>query len=448
MVIPRKSIRLILPEHGLSSLLNFYHRQKALLLILAVGLIVRLAALLFYLDTHNWKGEIWEYEIIANNLLSNKGFTFLHHGTVYQSFLAPVFILVCYALHLIGGPNLVLYYVFHLSTAMGITVLSYWIAKRWVGSRSAIAAASLIAIEPGLVIYQSYKVDVITLASFLILLGIYFFISLTQSEDRFLAIFVGLIMGIGALTRPDLMSMFSLPVAWIFLERKRFLEVLKPATLVILTGFLALSPWFIRNYNIHDQFVFMTTTSGEYLWRGNNPHATGTSETMELQDQFSTATETFRQKILTSSELQQRDLFKAEALRFITENPGTFLWNTLKKFYYFWWFTPTYGSWHSSWIPHQLIMLYPVLYAVILAFALYGFSSIIRDQKPHMQRTMLYLLIVIISIGIIHSIYYVEGRHRVLVMPIILILTAHGIVALRDSKLSQQNTATPPNLND
>lgn len=410
----------------------YLRRHGVLFAILGVGLVIRLTVLLLYLSTHNWKGETWEPEEVARNLLEGRGFTiFIYGDIVYRSLLDPVYPVLCYVLHLIGGPGLGLYYVFQLSVASGIIWLTYAIADRWFGSQTAMVAAVLVALEPGLILYHSYKVDDIALGTFLLLLGVHVFALMTLSHDGCLACLTGLVMGVGVLTRPDLLGVFGVLPVWAILERKRLVVIFKPALLIISAAALVWAPWAIRNYLVQGQFVLLTTYSGESLWRGNNLNSTGTTVTLENQGQFNVAPVEFRNKILTASEIRKDALFKEEAFRFIAEDPAGFLWRFLKKFYFFWWFTPTYAAKYYEWVPPPLVELYRLLYGNMLAFAILGVWSVTREGVAGVRRITLFLLSVPILIAVIHSISYVEGRHRVLVMPIIMILTAYGIITLQ-----------------
>ena len=398
------------------------------LAIIGVGLVVRLAVLLLYLSTHDWYGETWEPEIVAKNLLEGQGFTVFAYGDIpYRSLVPPVFPVLCYVFHLVGGPSLGLYYVFQLSIAAGIIWLTYVIAERWFGFLPAAIAALLVALEPGLVFYHSYKVESIALGTFLFLLGTYTFVLMTLSPNVRLAACTGLIMGLGVMTRPDMLGIFVLLPLWAIFERKRFLLILKLTLVVIVVAAMVWAPWAIRNYRIHSHFVFLTTYSGESLWRGNNPNSTGTTITFNRQSQFDAAPTEFREKIATANEIQKDALFKEEAQRFIANDPIGFLWRVCEKIYYFWWFTPTYATQYYEWVPSPLVGMYQILYGMLLAFAILGTGRAVKRAKPDVCRFTWYLLAAPFSVAAIHGISYVEGRHRVLVMPFVLILAAYGI---------------------
>lgn len=402
---------------------------RLLLVILAIGLAARVVVLLAYLGTHGWQGETWEYEILANNLLDGRGFTIVHNDAVYRSYIVPVFPIICALLHVVGGPGLELYYVFHLSVAAGIIWLTYAVARYWYDPRTAGLAALLVALDPGLIIYHAYKVDVIALATFLFLLGIYVFARLGDSWNTWLAILVGVIAGVGVLTRPDLIAFFALPAVWVVVERRRFREVWRSAALILCMALVVTAPWLLRNYLLTGR-VMLASIASESIWMGNNPNATGTPVTLEIQRQLGAAPAQFRDKVYAASEMEQEALFREEAWQYIAADPAGFLWRAVEKMYYFWWFTPTFSRLYYEWVPPMLVSAYKVGYGLLLGLAAYGLWESARGGASRPRRASLFLLTATMAIAMLHTLNYVEGRHRVMVMPMILILSAYGLAAL------------------
>lgn len=406
--------------------------ERSLALALGLGLVVRLAALFGYLATHGWRPETWEYEELARNLLAGEGYSIMYHNTEYLTLVVPVYPLICAGLHLIGGPGFVLYYVFHLSVALGIIWLTYAVAQRWLGPSTAGPAALLVAVEPGQVIYQSYKVDLVALSTLLILLTIHLFLTLTRSRSLGLAGLVGAVIGIGVLTRPDLAALFGMVAVWAVVERQRLGTVLKPAAALVAVCVLVLSPWLIRNYVQYGEMLFLTSFSSEAFWRGNNPNSTGTSVTMSNEGQLEAAPEAFRAKVQSSTEFEIYRLFQEEAIRFIKEDPAAFVERAVRKFFYFWWFTPNYATQHYGWLPGFLVRGYKLVYFALALLMLAGVRAIMRSGERASRQTTWILLSVPVMVAIIHSLNYVEGRHRVLVMPILLMFAAVGLAKLRE----------------
>ena len=99
---------------------------------------------------------------------------------------------------------------------------------------------------------------------------------------------------------------------------------------------------------------------------------------------------------------------------------------SLKRFYYFWWFSPDTGREY----PRLYLLLYKPYYIFTLLFALIGIVALtIRSIKDAFLRDNQWLLILIfiISTTIPHYLYYGEGRHRFALEPLLLIFTSYGI---------------------
>lgn len=418
----------IASEGGLTRLAFFLRRHRAILVIIGIGLLCRLAALLFYLSTHEWKGEVWEHELIVRRLMEGQGLTLPTHGGVISvSSVDPIFPVLCYLLHLIGGPGLGLYYALQLAMSCGILWLTYSLGSALFGHRTGLLAALLVALEPGLIIYHSYKVDHNALTMLLLLAAARLVLLIARSGGGRLAFACGVLIGVAVLMRPDELSLFGMLLVWAGIERRRILTVIKPAGLILLGAGMVLIPWIVRNSLLHEQLVFVTTYSGEALWRGNNPNSTGTGLTLDGRGQFEAAPPEFRNKISNATEAQQNALFREEALRYIRQDPAGFLWRCLKKLYYFWWFTPTYAAIHYEWVPTGLVAAYRLLYGILLALAILGLWVTFRETR---DAHAWIVLSIPVWMALIHSLSYVEGRHRVMVMPIILILAASGMLAL------------------
>lgn len=420
----------------------FLGRQGPLLGALGIGLAFRAGLLLFYLSSHGWKGETWEYEVIARNLLEGRGFVYDAMGCAYRSYVVPVFPVVCAFLHWVGGPGLGLFYAFHLAVAAGVMCLTYLLAGRWLGRATAVWAAWLVALEPGLILYQSYKVDVSPLACLLLLASLYGFLRLRESGGGRLAAVTGLCWGVGMLTRPDLLAAGAAPGCWIVAEAGKP-RVRKAAAVALAGAVLALSPWVARNYAVHGRFVPFSTGGGWLFWAGNNPNGVGTLVTRDGKEMLKAAPEEFRRRLFSADELGRGDLFREEAWRYIHESPGAFFGGCARKLWNFWWFSPTFATKYYSWVGSWMVVVYKLVYSLVLALAALGLHRALRREGRGVRELTLCLAAVILAQACIHSLYYAETRHRLLIMPLLLVLAAHGRTAVLDF-LGRGRTSRPP----
>ncbi len=397
--------------------------------LLATALLVRLGMLFWYLSTHGWQPETWEYEVIALNLLEKGEFVFPHHGVEYRSYVVPVFPLICYLLHLIGGQGLWLYVFFHISVSLATVWLTYWLSSRWFGPQAALWAALLVSLEPGLIIYQSYKVDVIAISMCWLLLGLALFDRVVSSGGIRWTILLGVLTGIAVLTRPDLIAILAPFIVWMMIRGQQDRKVWGHLLIALAIATLLVTPWLIRNYTWHGRLV-LTTIAAENLWIGNYERATpGTPEGGTYLDFVPPS---IRAALASGTELEQSDAFLNDVLRSISANPFGFLERAARKFAYFWWFTPTSGMLYRD-ISPVFREGYKALYGVLLILFLTGVWATIRESDSQRFLRAMAALAVVAVVVAIHTIYYVEGRHRVLVMPILLMFSGYGLQNLVDS---------------
>jgi 4-amino-4-deoxy-L-arabinose transferase-like glycosyltransferase len=397
-------------------------------IILAVGLLARLSMLVWYLSEHNWAPETFEYEDIARGILENGEFTYYHLGTPYRSYVGPVFPVISALLHVIGGPSLVAYVLFHLTVALTTVWLTYRLGARWFSEDAGRLAALLTALEPGLLVYNSYKVDVITLSTCLLLCGLLLFDRLAATGRYRWSVLLGGLAGIAILTRLDLIALLAPFAWWLASGRTDRRTVLRSGLLASVVTVAVLTPWLARNYAVHGR-VLLTTTSGEQLWIGNYEGSPGTPHPDVTAHYLRVAPPALREAMLRGTELEQLDAFRSEAIRAIWTDPAEFFQRSARKLFYFWWFTPTYGLTYPH-IPQGLREGYKALYALLLALAVAGAWAALREGSPARTGAVWTLLAVMLTVALIHSVFFVELRHRVLVTPLILLLSAYGAGSL------------------
>jgi hypothetical protein len=184
------------------------------------------------------------------------------------------------------------------------------------------------------------------------------------------------------------------------------------------------APWVGRNWILLGRPVFIST-SLEDVWKGNNPAATGSSYLASGQDMFTIMPTELRTRLRAASELELNDVYGAEVLAFVRDRPDQFVVLVAQKFVYFWWFSPQSGLFY----PAQWLTTYQVYDAIVLAFGVLGSVWIARVGSPEARRLLVLLITISLTISALHALAYVEGRHRWGVEPLLLLLTAQGLVA-------------------
>lgn len=369
--------------------------------------------------------ETWEYEIIANNLLAGRGFAFPLWGTEYQTSVVPGFPLFCAALHRVWGPGLGLYFVVQLLLSAVFVVAVHRLANRIIDGEGAAVAGLLAAFDPGLIVYQSYKVDVALTASILMLASALAALATEDAASRAGAFLTGVLAGLGTLFRPD--SAAVLPFAALLPLRAGARPGGPVRAALVLVGFTsALLPWFARNHNHHGRLL-LTTGAGQLLWAGNNPRSTGTLWTTDGTPMFNAVSAGMKADLVGAGELANYDRFRSEARAFIAADPPAAAFRWARTFLYFWTLAPDYSRRaYYKHVPAPLHLAARLVFPLLVLAAVLGTWTAVRAGRP----LVIALWIVPLGISVIHATHYVEGRHRLLAVPFLLPAAAQGALAL------------------
>jgi hypothetical protein len=131
----------------------------------------------------------------------------------------------------------------------------------------------------------------------------------------------------------------------------------------------------------------------------------------------------FRARILAADEVEQQRLFRDAYADFLREQPGDALALWARKLLYAWWFSPVSGAEHPGWA----LPLYRPYYVLAAVLAVAGVVSGLR-RGPRLLTAMLVACLAAISAG--QAVFFVEGRHRLVLMPVVLALAVLGAVRL------------------
>src|SRR5688572_17705055 len=144
----------------------------------------------------------------------------------------------------------------------------------------------------------------------------------------------GVLWGVIGLTDTALLSILPFFVGWLYYRLSRQGVALPRAISACAVGFLLiLTPWLVRNYLTFGEFIFVKGNFGMELRLGNYEGASGLSGGRLLHPAGNDGEfEKFRQM----GELSYSKESKRQALDFIAAHPGTFIWLTVKRVWYFW----------------------------------------------------------------------------------------------------------------
>lgn len=361
----------------------------------------------------------YEYEEIAANLLAGRGFLFPHLGHDYLS-MRPVFPYLCAAVYwLTDHSHFAMQVVQALlagATAMATLRLGTALGGALVGGVTALA----VAVDPALVYYDVSRLHPLSLHALLFVASALAFVRIVEHATVGRLLWAGIIVGVASLERGTMAAL--VPLGLLFWKMRAGIpwrRWLVASALVIVAAAATHVPWTVRNLVVYGHPVFVMTAGPELLWIGNNPLATGTALGPAGLPMLEEAPRDFRDQILAAGELEQQRLFRDAYVQFIAEQPGAAAALWARKFFYAWWFSPASGREHPAWATP----LYTPYYALIALLAIAGVVLGLR-RGPRLTIAMLVSFLLAVSAG--QAVFFVEGRHRVVLMPLLLVFAVYG----------------------
>lgn len=372
--------------------------------------------------------ERWEYSVIATNILEGRGASYpylkaeyyFYGSAVYPRLLAAVL----WASHGSEAAMLVFQALLFACTCLII----FGVAREMCGITAATGAGLIAALHPGALIYSG-RLHAQTLDVFLIVLTFRLLLGIDRDRRLLAIVGSGIVAGLAVASRGTMLGFYALWAVWFVVRKSRPpLETARIAGGLALGGILALSPILLDGYRRHARLIPLRTDSGVNFWIGNHPGASGTSHSLsdDPKPVMNSRPPALAEGILGMNEVEQNAAFAAAALDFIRNDPAAFLTLFAKKLKYFWWFSPHTGLLY----PATWTTLYRIYYATILVLASIGFGiSASSKSTPSRTCTQVFLLLAG-AISVSQALFYVEGRHRWQIEPLLLVFATGGAVRL------------------
>lgn len=382
----------------------------------------------------------FEYGAIARSLIEGRGYsapipdistkwgeprkdTNSYRPSADQLPFYPIFLAVVY--YFLDAP--VSFFVVKIIQSLfssAICMIIYLIALKLFDKRAAIIAGIISVVYP-VFILNIVRIVPETFFTFWLVLSVLYLIVLKDAPSINHQLTAGVLIGITFLNSNVIMPILPFIAIYMFLLSGTWKERLKRSALVMITAFLIVSPWLVRNYLAFGEFPLMKSTMGLNLWLGNNPKATGTfflpsGEPMEfiLPEAF--------YKGFTLSETAQDKMLYNDVLSYIKENPGHYAGLFLKRFYYFTWFPP------DNLVSKEALFykkLFQLPYGLILTSSVIGIILFFRRNT----KDAFLLCAIIFSVAALYSIFIVgHMRYRMPIEPFILLFASYGISSFLD----------------
>lgn len=383
-------------------------------MIVAVGLAARVA-LVVALGIDEETFRLWEYDSIAGHIAAGEGHRFFYRDTVYLAYAPPLWSCVLAVLRLAFGLDVRAIQALQTACALGAAVVFASIARGLFGPRAALVTGIGIAIEPALAFYTVAHSDPLAWNALLLAGVTRTGVSLLDRPTRARAAWFGLCLGAATLSRG---TPLVAVLVWAMVARRA--KGVVPALAVTVTVAAAsVAPWILRNARELGAPVF-TSTLGENLWRGNHAGAGGGAHDLSgllARDALPAELQT---ELLSPAEMDHHRAFVRAALGFWVERPGESLFLYARKVGSF----VGFGVFEGLGYPAAAVVVYAIGHAGVLALMALRLATA-REEIRRDSRERL-ILGIYVAIALTQAVFYVQGRHRALVEPL-LIVVASGL---------------------
>jgi 4-amino-4-deoxy-L-arabinose transferase-like glycosyltransferase len=243
---------------------------KILLILFSVAVLARWTGVILYRNMPPAPDTIYEYDPIASNVLSGKGFV-LGNGEP-DSVRGPGYPLFLAAIYKIAGKSHIAVRLIQ-SVLDGVTVILVvymtWIL--WGNWKRAIIAGSVQSLFP-FSVYSSNLVAVETLFCFIFFVSVFFFIRGCRKDKPGLFVVSGILLAYSVLIRSTSLLFPFVMGIWLFAFKGINKRNAKNYACLLLAFVATIAPWSIRNYYVFDEFIPTSANGGANFFFGSSPN--------------------------------------------------------------------------------------------------------------------------------------------------------------------------------
>lgn len=381
-------------------------------LLLAVSILALVLRLLYVTYEGSWNHppeyDGIEYDMLANNLLSGRGYS-LQEGHPY-GFRPPGYPFFLALLYAVFGRSYVAVRLVNVLLGTLTCLPIYRFVKHVWQWRAGFLTSLGVAVHP-LLIYLASMIYPECLI--LCLMAVVFLFVSKASRSRHIrdVLFIGLALGILVYLRPSMLTFGLMLCVWIWLTYETVKKRLLTCICLVVVMALTIVPWSIRNYLVFDEFIWMATEGGVTFWASNNPLATGGWVEPSPATWLGPDPPVNLRGWPGLTEAESEARFLNAALEWIRDHPREFLSLLPRKLVRAW--SLNFGNEARQ---AKLPAIVPVAYSTFLSICLIGFVLSLQHWRDSL---VLYLLI--INSNLMALIFYGSTRQSsFLVLPLVI----------------------------
>lgn len=414
------------PRPVIASVRPFWDSAWLIWPVIALGCMLRL---LFYAQAqespfflaHFSDSRI--YAELAQRLLSEEGLT-------RAWFMAPLYPWILATLSWMGAVPEYGVRLLQIAVACSSMWVLWKLGTAFFGTRVGLLAALLMAVSPQLVYYDNaFLVE--SISTSLIVFMLYVLHRALETRRNVHWIVSGLLMGVAILARPNMVVFVPLFVIACLFRKDERQRVLRGPVPWMVAGFLVLTPAFVHNYGVERVFLPVTSSFGFNLYAGNNEAATGLYTPPPGVDLYIDPNGHRHVEGQTGQAMNDAEVsswWRNRALLWVAANPGDFVLLYARKLLLFFHPDEIDQLGISMAFHEQQYGAVPALprASLVLILILGGAGIVLAMRKG---KGDWFLLLFLFSYVAVTSLFFVNGRLRVPVLPLLYLYAAYAAVA-------------------
>ncbi len=362
-------------------------------------------------------------EILGGNLLAGEIF--------FKAPLYPYFLAAIYA---VFGTSLFAARFAQILLGSVSCVLVYLLAQRFYSNKIAVTAGFIAAAYGPLIMFDA-EILIPSLIIFLDLLSIYLLFEYEDSGKLWQLALSALILGLSSLARPNILILLPGILFWLIRYSKHARKRWKRDTLVYLGGVVLMLVVLVgRNYAASDKFVLFGNYGGYNFLIGNNAQSDG--RTAVLPGTSPEMKQGYEDAIAIANRLSGRVLSEGElgwfwfrlGLEFAAKSPGKWLWLEVKKLVYLTGGYEIPNNRHIYYFAENSPVLKFLLWDKLISFP-FGILlpfALVAVVAGRIKRDQFLLTFFVVAYSITIIIFFVTGRFRLPLTPVLIIWGAAG----------------------
>ena len=398
--------------------------------VIALSALLRVLFLLTLQDTPFYLQHFSDsrlYMQLAEDIVSGD-------GVAGAFFMSPLYTVLLAEVWTLTGDPAFWMRLLQILFGAGTAAIVFLLGKRLFSRSAGIAAAALTASYAPLIFYDGMLLLESTL-TLLLSLALLFLVRASENGKSRDWVLAGLALGAAAVTRANIL--LFLPVVllvWMSMPSLRGKIMRKHLLIYVMVALACLLPTTLHNATEEGVFLPVTASFGYNLYAGNNAEANGLYTMPEPVDLYtdlngSAWVQQQSRKAMDAAEVSA--WWRDRALHWIGENPGDAIGLFVRKLLLFFhpaeidqlglsmdFFTGQYG---------RITGLPQALFPLLLVLAFIGMGLSLRGERRILRLLPLLLLAAYVFATVL---FFVSGRLRIPVTPILMLYAGYAVVAI------------------